>query len=137
MILKTYILAHDTARAGCSQYAHQAPVGTVVQFREPVKSREQEEKYHAIIGEIAESELLHGQKLPPESWKRLLIDAFKHDTQHDPELAPHWQRSGSMSLLPALNHPGFVAVGEQSRRFSKRLASAFVEWLLAFQAGAR
>ena len=104
--------------------------------RDPVKSREQEEKYHAIIGEIAASERLYGKKLPAESWKRLLIDAFKHDTKDDPDLAAEWAKFGSMELLPALNHAGFVAVGEQSRNFSKKLASAFIEWLLAFQSGA-
>lgn len=103
---------------------------------DPAKSREQEEKYHAIIGEIAEVERLYGKKLPAESWKRLLIDAFKHATKDDPALRDEWAKFGSMELLPALNHPGFVAVGEQSRKFSKKLASAFIEWLLAFQAGA-
>jgi hypothetical protein len=103
---------------------------------DPIKSREQEQKYHAIIGEIADTDLLYGKKLSDESWKRLLIDAFKHATKDDPDLKEEWDKFGGMELLPALNHPGFVAVGEQSRKFSKKLASAFIEWLLAFQAGA-
>lgn len=98
------------------------------------KSRPQEEHYHALINEIAASETLHGQKLPPESWKRLLIDAFKHETRNWPELRDEWDKFGEMQLLPALNHPGFVAVGEQSRKFSKKLAAAFITWLMAFQA---
>lgn len=101
---------------------------------DPIRSREQEEKYHAIIGEIADQKTVRGKRLPPESWKRLLIDAFKHDTKADSELAAEWEKFGSgYQLLPALNHDGFVAVGEQSRKFSKKLASAFIEWLLAFQ----
>lgn len=103
---------------------------------DPAKSREQEEKYHAIIGEIAAAERLYGKKLSAETWKRLLIDAFKHATKADPDLKPEWEKFGDIELVPALNHPGFVMVGEQSRRFSKKLASAFIEWLLAFQAGA-
>lgn len=97
------------------------------------KSREQEEKYHAIIGEIARIHTLHGKRLPAESWKRLLIDAFKHETRNDPDLSGEWAKFGTVELLPALNHPGFVMVGEQSRRFTLKLASAFIEWLLAFQ----
>lgn len=105
-----------------------------VQVSDPIKSREQEEKYHAIIGEIADQHTVRGKRLPPESWKRLLIDAFKHDTKGDDQLAAEWVKFGSgYQLLPALNHDGFVAVGEQSRKFSKKLASAFIEWLLAFQ----
>lgn len=103
---------------------------------DPAKSRPQEEKYHAIIGEIAAAERLYGKKLSPESWKRLLIDAFKHATKDDPDLNAEWDKFGGVEVLPALNHPGFVMVGEQSRKFSKKLASAFIEWLLAFQSGA-
>lgn len=103
---------------------------------DPAKSREQEEKYHAIIGEIANAERLYGKKLSAEAWKRLLIDAFKHETKGDPDLKGEWEKFGEIELVPALNHSGFVMVGEQSRRFSKKLASAFIEWLLAFQAGA-
>ena len=98
------------------------------------KSRDQEEKYHAIIGEIAAGKRLHGKSLPAESWKRLLIDAFKHETRNDPELSGEWAKFGTVELLPALNHPGFVMVGEQSRKFSVKLAAAFIDWLEAFKA---
>lgn len=98
------------------------------------KSREQEEKYHAIIGEIAAAKTLYGKRLPAESWKRLLIDAFKHETRDDSDLGPEWAKFGTIELLPALNHPGFVMTGEQSRKFGVKLATAFIEWLLAFQA---
>lgn len=108
----------------------------VVMVADPVKSRDQEEKYHAIIGEIAATELVYGKKLSPEAWKRLLIDAFKHATKDDPDLAVEWGKFGTVELVPALNHAGFVMVGEQSRNFGRKLASAFIEWLLAFQAGA-
>ena len=92
--LALFVLAHDQARTGAAMACTSMPEGTVVQFREPVKSREQEDKYHALIGEIAAHPppeavaLLHGKKLSVESWKRLLIDAFKHDTATDPDLAP-------------------------------------------------
>jgi hypothetical protein len=110
------------------------PFEIVIRPLKDKKSREQEEKYHVIIGQIARAKTLHGKRLPSESWKRLLIDAFKHETRNDPDLASEWARFGTIELLPALNHPGFVMVGEQSRKFSVKLASAFIEWLLAFQA---
>lgn len=132
-----FVLAHSRARQLAAERCATAPDGWVVTFKEPIKSREQEAKYHAIIGEIAETELLYGKKMDAESWKRLLIDAFKHDTKGDPELKPYWEKFGSVELLPALNHAGFVMVGTQSRKFPKPLASAFIEWLLAFQSGAK
>lgn len=101
---------------------------------EPKKSREQEEHYHALIGDIAKQDTVYGKKLPAESWKRLLIDAFKHDTHADPDLAPLWRTFGDVELVPALNHPGFVMVGDQSRKFGVKLASAFIDWLYAYGA---
>lgn len=139
-ILGYFELKHATARKLAAERIGMVPDGSVVVIREPVKSREQEEKYHALIGEIAANpppdalRMLNGQKLDRECWKRLLIDAFRHETKDDPDLAPHWQKFGSMQLLPALNRPGFVTVGEQSRNFSTKLASAFIGWLQAFAA---
>ena len=127
-----FILANDQVRERAAAFCKIAPAGQWVRFTEPVKSREQEEKYHALIAEIAERHTLYGQKLPAESWKRLLIDAFKHDTLTDADLGPLWAKFGAVQLLPALNHPGVVMVGEQSRNFPKKLASAFIEWLSAF-----
>lgn len=116
------------------EFARQAGGKVHITISEPVKSREQEEHYHALIRDIAQQVTVYGKKLPAESFKRLLIDAFKYDTQNDPDLAPLWKSFGSMELVPALNHPGFVVVGEQSRRFGVKLASAFIDWLLAYGA---
>lgn len=90
--------------------------------------------FHWQIGHIAAQDNLMGKRLPAESWKRLLIDAFRHETQDDPDLANEWRRFGDMELLPALNHPGFVMVGEQSREFSAKLARSFITWLYAYGA---
>lgn len=90
--------------------------------------------FHALIADIAAQDQLYGKKLNAESWKRLLIDAFKHETKDDADLAQEWAKFGELQLLPALNHTGFVAVGEQSRTFTVRLAAAFIEWLNAYAA---
>lgn len=102
---------------------------------DPLKSREQEERYHAMIGDISkQSAPYHGIQLDQEQWKRLLIDAFKEETKDDNVLAPLWASFGNIELLPALNRAGFVMMGEQSRYFPKRLATAFIEFLFAYGA---
>jgi hypothetical protein len=103
-------------------------------IRDPIKSREQEEKYHAMLADIARDCRLFGKELGEESWKRLCVDAFKHETKDDPDFSDHWRRTGSIETLPALNHPGFVILGEQTRSFGVKLATGFIEWLLAFGA---
>jgi hypothetical protein len=103
-------------------------------LKEETRREGQNAHFHAIIADIAKQDQVYGKTLNAESWKRLLIDAFKHDTKDDPDLGPEWAKFGEMQLLPALNHTGFVAVGEQSRTFTVRLASAFIEWLGAYAA---
>lgn len=106
----------------------------VVTVADPQKSREQEQHYHALIGEIAATQTLYGKKRDAEVWKRILIDAFRHDTKGDPDYAEDWKQVGDIELVPALNHDGFVMMGIQSRAFTKRLAGAFITWLQAFAA---
>ena len=48
------------------------------------KSREQEEKYHAMIGEIAKQAQHLGATWTSEEWKRLLVDQFCRDTDRKP-----------------------------------------------------
>lgn len=98
------------------------------------RSDGQNRLFHKQIGVIAAQLRHHGQKLDSEDWKRLLLNAFKHETKNDPDLRDEWAKFGDMKLIPALNNPGFVAVGESSRRLGVKLASAFVEWLYAFGA---
>lgn len=96
------------------------------------KSREQENHYHALIDDIANQYEHAGRRWGAEDMKRLLVDAFWHDTRDDEDLKDAWRHMGEYRLVPALGRDGFVVLGFQTRRFPKKLASAFIEWLLAF-----
>ena len=85
------------------------------------KSREQEEKYHAMIGEVAKQAQHLGSSWGAEDWKRLLLDKFARETDRT-----HGK------IIPNLDKTGVVEVGIQSRKFSKADASEFVEWLHAW-----
>jgi len=82
------------------------------------KSREQEEKYHAMIGEIAKQAQHLGAKWDAEDWKRLLVDQYLRDVG-----------MYSSKVLPNLDNTGIVQLGFQTRNFTKEQASEFVEWL--------
>lgn len=107
-----------------------------VVIRRQIKSRDQEEKYHAMIADIAEQWHYHGRKWDKEDMKRLLVDAFKHETLANPEnyegFDRLWRQVGELKLAPAIGRDGFVALGEQTRRFPAKLANAFISWLQAF-----
>jgi hypothetical protein len=87
------------------------------------KSRVQEEKYHAMIGEIAKQTQHLGSKWDAESWKRLLVDQFCRD---------NGIKTGA--VIPNLSGDGIVQLGHQTRKFTKEQASEFVEWLHAWGA---
>jgi len=87
------------------------------------KSRPQEEKYHAIIGEIAKQAQHMGAKWSAEDWKRLLVQEFCRQAGLE-----------SGQIIPNLAGDGIVQLGRQTRKFTKEQASEFVEFLLAWSA---
>ena len=87
------------------------------------KSREQEEKYHAMINDIAKQAQHLGAKWSSEDWKRLLVDQFLRETDDI-----------QGKIVPNLDGSGIVQLGLQTRKFTKDQASEFVEWLYSWSA---
>ncbi len=103
--------------------ALQAGKQLTLEIKQANKSRDQEEKYHAMIGEIAKQAQHLGAKWDAESWKRLLVDQFCRDSDI---------KTGV--VIPNLSGDGIVQLGFQTRKFTKEQASEFVEWLNAWGA---
>ena len=95
-----------------------------LEVKDASKSREQEEKYHAIIGDIAKQAQHLGAKWDTEDWKRLLVDQFIKDMNG----------LGGSKIIPNLDGSGIVQLGFQTRKFTKEQASLFVEFLQAWAA---
>ena len=87
------------------------------------KTREQEEKYHAMIGDIAKQAQHMGAKWSAEDWKRLLVDQYLREVENI-----------QGKVVPNLDGSGIVQLGFQTRKFTKEQASEFVEWLYAWSA---
>lgn len=132
--MSMFILAHAEARRRAAAACMESPAGYVVRISEPRKSREQEQAYHARIGEIAAAFRLNGKRLDAETMKRLLVDQFKHETLNDDDLGRHWRAMGQIEMMPSLDGARVIVLGTQTRNFPKALASAFIEWLNAWAA---
>ena len=87
------------------------------------KSRDQEQKYHAMLGEIAEQASHLGAKWSTEDWKRLLVDLFVKETG---------LQGGK--IIPSLDSNGIVQLGLQTRNFTKEQAMEFITFLEAWGA---
>jgi hypothetical protein len=87
------------------------------------KTREQEEKYHAMIGDIAKQAQHMGAKWSSEDWKRLLVDQYLREVENI-----------QGKVVPNLDGSGIVQLGFQTRNFTKEMANEFIEWLYSWAA---
>ena len=93
----------------------------VMEIKLSSKTREQEEKYHAMINDIAKQAQHLGAKWSSEDWKRLLVDQFLRE-----------EANIQGKIIPNLDGTGIVQLGFQTRNFTKEQASEFVEWLYSW-----
>lgn len=132
---RTFVLVHAEARRNCAAYAMAAPDGQEVRFSPPLKRRIQEEKYHAMCGDIAKFVPFMGRMEGGEEWKRLLVDAFvrvmRNDAKGTGKPDPF---SDQGRIVPSLDGTGVVQLGIQTRTFTVALAALFIEYLEAFGA---
>jgi len=91
-----------------------------IEIKDASKSREQEEKYHAIIGDIAKQAQHMGSKWDAETWKRLLVDKYCREIGLNSQ------------IMANLDNDGLVQLGFQTRKFTKEQASDFVAFLICW-----
>lgn len=121
-ILRTFVLAHEQARAGAAGFAHMAPAGTVVEFREPTRSGEQNAKFHAICSDLARARVpWMGKQRTAAQWKVLLVSGHAVATKEGAELVPGLEGE-------------FVNLRESTATMSKRRGSSLIEYAQAFAA---
>lgn len=129
MSKRTFFLKHESARQGASRYCFEAPADWMVVFSEPKKKRIQEEKYHAMIADIAKQVEHIGRKWHEEDMKRLLIDDFADEMRAAGTPLHHDGR-----VVPSLDGRRIVQLGIQSKEFYVKEASQFIEFLYAWGA---
>lgn len=97
---------------------------------EPETRRDSQNRhFHSQIAQV--SEQLGGDLSDKEDAKRILISAFRIDTRDDPDLSGEWEKFGDMRMGRGLRGE-VVLMGMQSREFTVKLSSAFIQWLYAF-----
>jgi hypothetical protein len=125
-------LVNAAVRARAINEISAAPDGYTVKIEPPKKSRGQEEKYHAQIGDIHKSKafrFLGRNDWQEEDIKRLLVDAFAAEKA---SMGEPLQQVGR--VVPSIDGLRTVQLGIQTRLFIKKEASDFVEYLYAYGA---
>ena len=118
MKLAHYVMAHDRAREGAARFCREAPAGTVVEFKEPTRSLEQNAKMWPMLQDIAEHVdwPVDGklQRLPKEDWKIILTAGLRKNQR----------------VAQGIDG-GFCLLGDSTSRMSvKEMAEliTFIEW---------
>ena len=124
---RVFILAHETARRRAQEYIWDAPDGYRVEVSEPKKKRIQEEKYHAMIGEIAAQSEYAGKRWPAADMKRILIDEFADEMRNAGSPLHHDSR-----IIPSENGKRIIQLEIHSSDFYVKEAAQFIEFLCAW-----
>lgn len=95
-----------------------------VHLQRESKNRNQEAKYHAMIGDIAKTVILEGRTYPLEIWKELLVDAFEEELKQMREDLRH-----GGYVLPSLDKRRVVVVRAKTSKFLKKEAGDFIQFL--------
>lgn len=118
---RTFILAHDVARRRCADYVlNEAPSGNRVDVREPKRTDGQNERFHAIAGDIAKSGLTWaGKPRNATQWKVLLVSGHAAATKEE------------FDMVPGLEGE-FVNLRESTALMSIKRGSSLIEYSTAF-----
>jgi len=94
-----------------------------LEVKKATRSTDQNDMFHALIDKVHKEMKAAGSEWTAEDWKRLLIDAWAHETG---------RKIGK--IAPSLDGQRVVQLGLQSHKFTKEEGSEFIEWLLAWMA---
>lgn len=127
---KTVILVGPLQVQTAQRYlAEPQYLGWVMTLAPAAKRRIQEERYHAMLGDIAKHCTFMGRRWDKDDWKRLLVDAFAKAMREIGEPLHHDGR-----VIPSLDGERVVQLGIQTSDFFVKEASAFIEYLFAYGA---
>ncbi|MDE2099573.1 MAG: recombination protein NinB [Patescibacteria group bacterium] len=105
-------------RARVANWAAQAPYGTRIEFKKSKRTMPQNDRMWAMLTDVARQLEWHGQRLTPDDWKLVFMDALKREKR----------------LVPNIDGNGFVSLGRSSSDLSKDEMSELIDLIAAFGA---
>ncbi len=86
---KKLILVNEAIRSRAIQIVREAPLGYIVTVGERTRSLDQNDKFHAICGDMEKSGLIWcGRERSLAEWKVLLVSGHAKATSHEVEVVP-------------------------------------------------
>ncbi len=117
---RTFYLISDRVRANAIEMVRAASPESVVTVSPKTRTNEQNAKMHAMLSDLARSDLTWaGKRRSMEEWKALMISAHAVATNNGGEVIPGIEGE-------------LVAIRESSARMSVSRAASLIEYLSAF-----
>lgn len=112
-----FIVMHSMAdRERAVKFVNAAPFGSRVEVKAAKRSLPQNDRMWAMLTDVAQQLPWHGQKIRPDDWKLLFLDALKRE----------------MRLVPNLDNTGFVNINQSSSDLTKSEMSDLIEIMHEF-----
>lgn len=115
--MKTFRLAHATARQLAASYCLEGPEGLLVQFKEPTRSLEQNSKLWALLSDVSGQVDWYGKKLSADDWKTVFTASLRNTR-----------------VVPTIDGDGFVPLGMSTSKMSVAEMRALLDLIDAFGA---
>lgn len=105
-------------REKVARWAHGVPVGTRIEFKETKRSVPQNDRFYAMLTDIAAEMKKRGRDHDVSQWKTIFLAAFGHEVK----------------FLPSLDQKTFIPLGHSSSDLSVKEMSDLMEWMTAWAA---
>lgn len=97
------VLHDDAIRAKAIDWIRKAKPETRIEFKGPKRTLPQNDRFWAMLTDIATQLLWHGQRLSTEDWKFVFLAALKQEVR----------------IVPNIHGDGFVQLGRSSSDLTK------------------
>ena len=111
-------LSSPHIRARARRWLNQAPPGTIVEFREPQRTLEQNAKMWAMLTDISIGGKLRGEHWTPDQWKAIFMQSLGHPVE----------------ILPSLDGKSWFPASLSSSQLSKGQMVELIECMQAWGA---
>lgn len=92
----------DADRAKALQMLRDAPLGVWFRLRKNTRSIDQNSRLWAMLTDLSQQLVWHGEQLSPEDWKLVMMDGLQRESR----------------LVPSIDGRGFVQIGFRSSQLT-------------------
>lgn len=116
------VLLERADRERAVTWIKKARPGSRVEFKGPQRSLPQNDRFYAMLTDLAIQHRISGQRYTVDQWKLMVLHACAKERGEDPQ------------YLPPLNGGGMIQWGRSSSDLSVSEMTEVIEWMFSFGA---